>query len=202
MSPFVTSPAALRPSRMPDLPRTRAHLEQGLGKNFWSGFSLAVRKNSISRALAGGDVPDPKASVPWFSAGKPVTAAGILKVVEYSPLELGQPIAATLPELAGSYAGTLTLEAILSHQTGLRVAETELRGSAQAVRDFFRRIHPADCKLSPGQAAYDPAGGWWLLGQWLERRAGKPWADFFGKGHSSPRGNHRAQVRASRGADS
>jgi len=173
---------------MPDLPRTRAHLEEGLGKNLWSGFSLAVRKNSRILTLAGGDVPAGTASVPWYSAGKPVTAAGVLKILEDTSEEFSQPIAATLPELAGSYAGTLTLGAILSHQTGLRIAETELRGASTEVWDFFRRIHPADCQLSPGQAAYDPSGGWWLLGSWIERRTGQPWAGFLEKELLEPAG--------------
>jgi len=163
---------------MPDLAHTRAHLEQGLGKNLWSGFSLAVRKSARNLVLAGGDVPDPGASVPWYSAGKPVTAAGILKFLGSSPEELPRPIALTLPELHGSYAGSLSLTSILSHQTGLRIAENQCRGTPAEILGFFRRITPADCKLSPGQAAYDPAGGWWLLGQWIERRAGKPWAEF------------------------
>ena len=173
---------------MPDLARTRAHLAEGLGKNLWSGFSLAVRKNARTLTLAGGDVPGPSASVPWFSAGKPVTAAGVLKILGDSPEELRRPIAAGLPELAGSYAGTLTLEAVLSHQTGLRLAESDLRATPERIWDFFRRIHPKDCRLSPGQAAYDPAGGWWLLGQWIERRADKPWADFLEQDLLGPAG--------------
>ncbi len=173
---------------MPDLARTRAHLAEGLGKNLWSGFSLAVRKNSRTLTLAGGDVPGPSASVPWFSAGKPVTAAGVLKILGDSPEELHRPIAAGLPELAGSYAGTLTLEAVLSHQTGLRLAESDLRATPERIWDFFRRIHPKDCRLSPGQAAYDPAGGWWLLGQWVERRVGQPWAVFLEKDLLGPAG--------------
>ena len=170
-----TNRGASPPSRMPDLPRTRAHLEQGLGENRWTGYSLAVRKKSRLLCLAGGDVPAPPTHVPWFSAGKPVTAAGVLRVLETSP-ELGsEPMATTFPELAGSPIGDLSLEAILSHQTGLRIAESDLRGERGKILTDLAKVRPSDFQLTPGQAAYDPAGGWWLLGQWLERRSGKPW---------------------------
>lgn len=188
MSRCATNPAGLLPKRMPELPRTRAHLEEGLGKYLWSGFSLAARKNSRTLTLAGGDVPGATASVPWYSAGKPITAAGVLKILPPSLEDISQPVAATLPELAGSYAGTLSLQAILSHQTGLRVLAADLRGTPSEVWSFFRRIHPSDCQLSPGQAAYDPAGGWWLLGQWIEKRTGRPWSEFLEKQLLAPAG--------------
>ena len=163
---------------MPDLRRTRTHLEGGLGKNLWSGFSLAVRRNSELAALAGGDVSDPLSPVPWYSAGKPVTAAGVLRILEEDASWEPKRLAETLPELTGSYVGSLTLESILSHQTGLRITEADLPGESQAVWEFFRKVSPPDFKLSPGQASYDPAGGWWLLGQWIGRRTGKPWSEF------------------------
>ena len=173
---------------MPDLALTRAHLEEGLGKKLWTGFSLAVRKDTTRIALAGGDVPGSTAPVPWYSAGKPVTAAGVLRILERSPsLEL-KPMTAVFPELAGSYAGTLTLQKILSHQTGLRIAESSVRGDSTAVWEYFRTVSPADFKLSPGQASYDPAGGWWLLGQWIERQAGKPWPAFLEQDILQPSG--------------
>jgi len=178
MWPSATSPAALPPSRMPDLPLTRAHLERGLRENLWTGYSLAVRKAGTAAESAGGDVPSPSSTVPWFSAGKPVTAVGVLRILESKPSLESQPLAASLPELAGSYAGGLTLPQILSHQTGLRILESQLRGSDAEIFGFFRKVTPADFKLSPGQASYDPAGGWCLLGQWITRQSGLPWRNF------------------------
>jgi len=166
---------------MPDPAQTRAHLETGLRENLWTGYALAVRKKGKTLECAGGDVPAPFSSVPWFSAGKPVTAVGVLTILENEPSLASQNLAATLTELAGTYAGGLTLPAILSHQTGLRIFEAELRGSDQEIFDRFRKIKPADCKLSAGQAAYDPAGGWWLLGQWISRQAGMPWKIYLQK---------------------
>lgn len=178
MWPSATSPVALLPNRMPDLPRTRAHLEQGLQENLWTGYSLAVRKNGKTMESAGGDIPSPTTAVPWFSAGKPVTAVGVLRILESKPSLESQPLAASLAELAGSYAGGLKLKDILSHQTGLRILEIQLRGSDSEILEDFRKVTPADFKLSPGQASYDPAGGWWLLGQWITRQTGLPWRNF------------------------
>lgn len=163
---------------MPDLIRTRAHLDRGLGKNLWTGFAVAVRAGKRRAEFAGGDVPDAASTVPWFSAGKPVAAVGVLRLLESHPDRAASPIAETLPELAGTHAGALTLRSILTHQTGLRLPETELRDDSERIWEKVRRLTPADCKLTPGQAAYDPAGGWWLLGQWIERVAAKPWRDY------------------------
>ena len=163
---------------MPDLPRTRAHLEKGLRENLWTGYSLAIRKDGNPMESAGGDVLSPSVTVPWFSAGKPVTAVGVLRILESQPSLESQPISASLPELAGSFAGGLNLKEILSHQTGLRILESQLRGSDSEIFESFRKVTPADFKLSAGQASYDPAGGWWLLGQWITRQTGLPWRNF------------------------
>lgn len=178
---------------MPDLPETRAHLEEGLGKNLWTGYSLAVRKQGVLRQLTGGDVPSPSASLPWYSAGKPVAAAGVLRVLEKHPALANLVLSETLPELSGSHAGTLTLESILSHQTGLRISESQLRGSPRETLDWFANITPSEFQLAPRQAAYDPAGGWWLLGQWLERRTGKPWQEFLENDLLAAGGLHELQ---------
>jgi len=173
---------------MPDLALTRAHLEEGLGKNLWTGFTLAARKSSARLELSGGDVPESAAPVPWFSAGKPVTAVGILRILEHAPALEPNPMAAVFPELSGSYAGSLTLRAILSHQTGLRIPEHAVHADSGAVWKYFQKVSPADFKLSPGQASYDPAGGWWLLGQWIERQTGQPWPEFLEKNVLQPAG--------------
>lgn len=178
MWPSATNLAALPPNRMPELPRTRAHLDQGLRDNLWTGYSLAVQKDGKAMEAAGGDVPSPSSAVPWFSAGKPVPAIGVLRILESKPSLESQPISASLPELAGSYAGGRKLGEILSHQTGLRILESQLRGSDSEIFEYFRKVTPADFKLSPGQASYDPAGGWWLLGQWITRQSATPWKNF------------------------
>lgn len=181
---------------MPELARTRSHLEEGLQKNLWTGFSLAVRGKSGVAELAGGDVPAPLSLVPWYSAGKPVAAAGALRFLEENPPLLGEAIAGTFPELQGSYVGNLSLESILSHQTGLRITEAQLRGEPGKLWDFFRKVTPTDFQLSPGQASYDPAGGWWLLGQWMERRAGKSWSEFLENDLLEPAGIRHLQYHA------
>lgn len=173
---------------MPELAFTRAHLERGLRENLWTGYALAVRKEGRTLECSGGDVPTPSSSVPWFSAGKPVTAVGVLRILETNPSWESQPLATFLAELAGSYPGGLTLPVILSHQTGLRIAESDLRGSDGEIFGYFRKITPADFKLSPGQAAYDPAGGWWLLGQWVSRQTGMAWRHYLEKKLLQPAG--------------
>jgi hypothetical protein len=78
MWPSVTSRAILRSSPMPDFSRTRLHLEAGLRENRWAGYSLAGYSSGHFFSLHGGSVSDPSQSVPWYSAGKPITAIGVL----------------------------------------------------------------------------------------------------------------------------
>ncbi len=174
---------------MSDLSQTCLHLQQGLAENRWTGFSLAAFQRGKHHAIAGGDVPDPSAAVRWYSAGKPVTAVGVLRLVEKSPALLDLPMETTFRELLGTYAGGLSLKAILTHQTGLRFTDTELWSLSKNQWTCLIEADPSHGQLQPGQAAYDPAGGWWLLGQWLQKHSGLPWPDFLHDEVLSPAGS-------------
>lgn len=178
MSPSATNRAISRSSPMPDLSPTRLHLEVGLRENRWAGYSLAGYSSGHFFSLHGGSVSAPSQSVPWYSAGKPITAIGVLQILSRNPSLTPLPMEKTFPELKQTYVGSLSLEAILTHRTGLRFPNLPLHSSEKEIFAILASSQPQDFSLRPGQAAYDPRGGWWLLGQWLSRHTGQPWADF------------------------
>jgi CubicO group peptidase (beta-lactamase class C family) len=174
---------------MPDLPLTRQLLEEGLGTQRWTGYTLTALHRGQRVSMAGGKVTHSNASVCWYSAGKPVISVGVLKLLEQKPDLWDLPLEKTFPELKGSHIGHLKLFAILTHQTGLRFAQLDLLASEGAILRILAQTNPADCQLQPGQPAYDPRGGWWLLGQWIERHTGRPWQNYLHETVLEPAGS-------------
>jgi len=177
---------------MPDLPRTQLHLEQGLSSNQWCGYSLTAIHRGNPHTLYGGKVTAAHASVCWLSAGKPIVAAGTLKVLEGKPGLWDLPLAKTFPELTETPLGNLKLLSVLTHQTGLRFPHLNLSAPRDMILQTLAQTSSADCQLTPEQAAYDPRGGWWLLQQWIEHHSSRPWRDFLHQAILEPCGAGRA----------
>ena len=174
---------------MPDLSRTQRFLEEGLGRERWSGYTLSGFHPGQPFTLIGGKVSRPDASVCWYSAGKPVISVGVLKLLEKKPELWDLALEKTLPELQGSFFGNLRLFEILTHQTGLRFAQLDLLAEENAIFRTLAQAKPSDGQLLPGQPAYDPRGGWWLLGQWLSRHSGRSWQDYLHESILEPAGS-------------
>jgi CubicO group peptidase (beta-lactamase class C family) len=173
---------------MPDLPRTQRHLEEGLSSNQWCGYSLTAIRRGNPHTLFGGKVTAPHASVCWLSSGKPVVAAGVLRVLEEKPDLWDHPLSKTFPELTGTPLGNLKLRSVLTHQTGLRFPNLDLSAPRNITLQTLAQTSSADCQLTPEQAAYDPRGGWWLLQQWIEHHSNRPWRDYLHKTILEPSG--------------
>jgi len=173
---------------MPDISPTRLLLEDGVRENRWAGFTLAAFSADQPLSLHGGCVTQATDSVPWYSAGKPITAIGVLQLLASEPHLTDLPVKSTFPELASSYLGDRTLTDILTHRTGLRFPDLPILSNEKDIFAILSHAHPRDFGLRPGQAAYDPRGGWWLLGQWLSRHAQQPWASFLLKNVLEPSG--------------
>jgi len=172
------SPVAPHRKRMPDLPLTRRLLEEGLGSQRWSGYTLAGFHRGQPFSLSGGKVSRPDASVCWYSAGKPVVSVGVLRLLETKPDLWDRPMRDTFPELRDSHFGESNLFALLTHQTGLCFAQLDLSAAESEIYRALAQAKPSDFKLQAGQPAYDPRGAWWILGQWLSRHSSRPWTDY------------------------
>jgi len=187
---------------MPDLSRTRRLLDEGLGTERWTGYTLSGFHRGQPFTLFGGKVSRSDASVCWYSAGKPVISVGVLRLIETRPELWDQPMEHTFPELANSHLGHLSLPALLTHQSGLRFAQLELSATENEIYKVLAHAKPSDFQLQAGQPAYDPRGAWWLLGQWLSRHSGRAWPDYLHEMVLEPAGSkHMFFTRQNRWAE-
>lgn len=162
-------------------PKTIAVIARGREQGLHHGVQFAVRRHEEPIAdLAVGDSPDgrpftPETLLPWLSAGKPLTAVGILQRIERGQLTVDEPVAETIPEFAANGKDTITLRHILTHTAGIAAVPT---GWPQAPwDDIISKV----CRsglidgFRVGQdAAYDPNRSWFVLGEILQRSSGVP----------------------------
>lgn len=164
---------------MTQLPRTLALLERGLDDGPHAGAQLyvslggeAVAELAIGEARPG--VPMTVDSVvPWMSSGKPITAAAALRHCERGLLDLDDPVARHLPEYTGGGKDAITIRHLLTHTAGLHGIEHDWPRDdwASVIETIAAGSIPDD--WTPGErAAYDPANGWFVLGEIVARLEG------------------------------
>lgn len=106
----------------------------------------------------------------WRSAGKPVTAAGILKLAEQGELSIEDELSRHLPETHNTPWQQRTLKQLLTHATGFPNLATRWPDA-----DWNRIL--SDILATPDQpddsvAAYQPQATWFLLGELIRRLCG------------------------------
>lgn len=142
----------------------------------------------------------PATLMPWYSAGKPLTALAIALLCERGLLELDAPVCRWLPEFGCHGKSGITLRHLLTHTGGFRHADrfdptlpgrTERMTASPSSAEItslhddtptaeVRRLVERICEVSlepgwiPGQkAGYHLAGSWYLLGALVERVEGR-----------------------------
>lgn len=100
----------------------------------------------------------------WRSAGKPLTAVAICKAWEQGRLSLNHQLKQLLPDAVGPL-GDVTVKQLLTHQSGLPIAETGWPQSdwAEILKNILVLVP------STTDAAYQPQSTWFLLGEILHR---------------------------------
>jgi CubicO group peptidase (beta-lactamase class C family) len=161
-----------------DFPRTVAVLREGQGRlhhgaqvyvsldgRGWADF--AVGENRPGEPLT------PDHLMLWLSAGKPITAAAVLRLWELGRLTLDDAVADHLPEFAAHGKDDVTLRHLLTHTAPLRQVPT---GWPEAT---WEETIAAICAAEPEadwpsgrRAGYHPASGWFLLGEIVRRLGG------------------------------
>src|SRR5688572_6836200 len=109
---------------MTEFIRTRAAIESGLRERLHLGAQLYISRagqvlidEAFGEAREG--VPMQRESITlWFSAGKPLTAAAIGRLVERGSLTWDTPVAQVIPEFAQHGKETVTLRHLLTHTAG------------------------------------------------------------------------------------
>lgn len=158
-------------------PATAAAIQDGVSRKLHTGVQIYISRNCAVLLDAGmGEASSGKAMtattiMPWRSAGKPLTALLLLKVLENGRLSLSTKLSDVLPETSATWMAELSLFHLLTHQSGLPSVETGWPQSDWA--QSIARILAQPQQLPIGSPAYHPQSSWFLLGEILRRTDGR-----------------------------
>lgn len=165
-------------------PRAFDVFEQGRKRGLHHGAQVYVAVDGDVRADVGLGESEPGVPLTsdhltlWLSAGKPLAAAAFARLWERGRLQLDAPVAAYLPEFGQQGKEGVTLRHVLNHTAGLRTVETgwpEMEWDATIARICAAPLDPG---AVPGRTAgYHTGSSWFILGEVLQRVAGRSYAD-------------------------
>jgi CubicO group peptidase (beta-lactamase class C family) len=166
-----------------NFPQTAAAIEKGIERALHRGVQISVSLNGevVADGAVGTshDVVDLTSDtlMPWLSAGKPLTAVCVMRLVEQGELRLDEPVASLLPEFADPER-TVTLRHLLTHTAGLRVVPVDLQEASweQTVEAICQAGVEEGWEVGR-QARYEPQRSWILLGEIVARLEGRPVAE-------------------------
>lgn len=166
------------------LPRTRAVLERGIAERLQASAQLYVSRNGepgeLALGLARPDAPmRADTLVFWLSSVKPVMSVAIGQLVERGLVGFDDPVARHLPEFAANGKERVTLRHLLTHTACIPNAHRDW--SAESWDEILGKIFRAP--LEPGwvlgrDCAYHVASAWYVLGEIVRRRDGRPYSRY------------------------
>ena len=163
------------------LPRTRDAIAAGIAEGLHLGAQLYVSRRGVAVADAAlgecrpGEALRRGQLMLWQSSTKPLAAVAVAQLWERGLLELDDPVARHIPEFAVHGKGAITLRHLLTHTGGIRLLKVgwpEEPWDAIVARIAAMRPEP---RWEPGaKAGYHHASSWFLLGEVIRRRDGRP----------------------------
>lgn len=163
------------------------------------GIQVAVyhRGRLVVDAVAGVTSPAPGARpvtadtlFPIFSTGKGIVATAAHLIVERVLAAYDTPVAAVWPEFAAHGKGAITLRHLLDHTAGLSAVPAEIGHEDSLDWDKVCTALAAAAPASaPGEKLrYHAMTYGWLLGEFIRRVDGRPFAQFVREEISAPLG--------------
>lgn len=131
------------------------------------------------------------------SASKPITATALMRLVEQGRVRLDAPVARYIAPLRFQGAnGRVTLRQLLGHSSGLGTyAHLYYADAIATAPDFAHTFERFGVLVQPpGRVAEYSNLGYGLLGHVIERRSGRPFADYLRSEVFEPLGMHDAFV--------
>lgn len=168
------------------LPRAHAVAREGMAAGLHAGVQVcvwlgekSVVDDAIGRARPGA-AATPETINAWLSATKPLVAVAVARLLEAGLIDLDAPVWEYVPEFAAGGKDAVTLRHILTHTACLSpVAEPAAADFDDANAHWQAAVAralgvPLLPECVPGErAAYDPAGGWYVLAEVVERLDGR-----------------------------
>jgi CubicO group peptidase (beta-lactamase class C family) len=155
---------------------TRAREDRTFSGAAWAyGGSAGVAASGVLGTLSWqGDAPVREDTL-WdlASVTKPIAGLAVMALVEAGELTLDDPVAAHLPEYAGTDKAALTIFELLTHTSGLPGQEALWRRHAtrEALLSALTRV---PLRFTPGTGVEYSSIGFILLGLIAERASGVP----------------------------
>ena len=156
---------------MSDFPRTTAVVQHGIDRSLHTGVQIyvSVAGQPVLDAgvgLAEANQPMTASTVMlWRSAGKPLTAAAVLRLCEQGRAGLDTTLRDILPETRRTAISRVSIRELLTHTSGIPIIDTGWPHSTWS--ESLDRILQVN-SFVPG-SAYQPQSTWFLLGEILQR---------------------------------
>lgn len=172
-------------SRMAELPRVRAIIQEGIDAGLHRGAQLFVahRGDVVADFAIGGDQPGVALRsdhlLVWYSSTKGVTAAAVAQQWEREKLDLDAPVAKYIPEFAQQGKEAITIRHVLTHTGGFRdsaAAAGGIRYPGLTWEEMIARVCalPLEPGWEPGKTAgYHALSGAFILGELVQRASGE-----------------------------
>lgn len=163
------------------LPRAGQLILEGIEQRLHRGMQVYVSRDFVPLAdfaLGWNGDDDPLSAdhlLPWLSAGKPVTALAVLQLAARGLVDVEGPVAEVIPEFAAAGKEGVTVQHLLIHTGGLKPVATGW--PHLETEEIVSRICAAPLRhgaTAGSHAAYDPARSWFVLGEIVRRRDGRP----------------------------
>ena len=142
----------------------------------WVGDRLLFE--GVGNRLQVGPIVTPRSLFRLASVSKPITALGVLRLVEKGTLRLDTPLSTYLPELPEPLK-PLTCRQLLTHTSGLRhyenkAASDSATGQQRSCREALKIFASDPLIAAPGQKYHYSTHAFTLLGAVVEAVTGRP----------------------------
>ena len=178
-----------------DFKPLEAVVEQAIGDTVFPGASLAVLyKGTVvfHRAFGRMTYSSKSAAVDTTTiydlaslTKAVVTTSIVMQLVERDSLSLRAPVSTFLPDFAQNGKGTVTIEQLLRHTSGLR-AHTLFSKSCTTPEQLFKAIAADSLLSAPGKTTLYSDLGFMILGKIVETITGKSLASNFQERFAKP----------------
>ncbi|HYE31037.1 MAG TPA: serine hydrolase domain-containing protein [Methylomirabilota bacterium] len=157
-------------------PRTTAALRRTLDQGLNTGGQIYISTHGHPQMHASFGFAAPgvrmanEMAISWFSAGKPITAIAIGRLVAEGAVRLDDPVAQSIPEFAQNGKETITLRHLLTHTGGFRSADNHPEHLSWDEIIAHICAAPLERNWIPGEkAGYSTRASWFILAQIVQQ---------------------------------
>jgi CubicO group peptidase (beta-lactamase class C family) len=164
----------------PPMEKTIAAIKKGIadGDHLGAQLTVLIEGKTIADLAMGESRPGVQLRaddlLPWMSAGKPVAAVAIARLVESGAVAFDDRVERLIPEFGARGKGAITVRHVLMHTGGFRLVSNNW--STEPWERIIERICASKLEAGwvPGEkAGYHVASGWFILGELVRRIDGR-----------------------------